>query len=91
MVHNRSNHHPTPPQKLFPLESAEHQDRDKALLNQLASTDAVVWSPQSDRDAMQSLSNLLDSSKLDMTTASIPKLVGLHVVSPNLLLTETDH
>jgi hypothetical protein len=33
------------------------------LLNQLASTDAVVWSPQADAQAVTALSNLLIAAK----------------------------
>ncbi len=41
------------------LEAAEDSNSENALLNQLASTQAVVWSPQADHEAVQSLSNLL--------------------------------
>ncbi len=34
-------------------------DAENALLNQLSSTKAVVWSPQADSEAVQALSNLL--------------------------------
>jgi hypothetical protein len=45
------------------LESAENQARENALLSQLAATKAVVWSPQADRDAVQSLSDLLAAAQ----------------------------
>lgn len=45
------------------LESAENSDSESALLNQLASTEAVVWSPHADHDAVQSLSNLLSEAQ----------------------------
>jgi len=41
------------------LETSEHSDLENVLLNQLASTEAVVWSPQTDHQAVQALSNLL--------------------------------
>jgi hypothetical protein len=41
------------------LEVAENSVSENALLNQLASAKAVVWSPQADHEAVQSLSNLL--------------------------------
>lgn len=37
----------------------ENSDSESALLNRLASTEAVVWSPQSDSAAVQALSDLL--------------------------------
>jgi hypothetical protein len=50
------------------LESAESLDAESSkleqnLLNQLASTPAVVWSPQADHAAVQSLSNLLAAAQ----------------------------
>jgi hypothetical protein len=33
------------------------------LLNQLASTEAVIWSPQADHEAVQALSALLEAAK----------------------------
>jgi hypothetical protein len=45
------------------LETAENRDLENTLLNQLASTEAVVWSPQADRAAVQSLSDLLVSAQ----------------------------
>jgi hypothetical protein len=41
------------------LEAAENSDSESALLSQLASTKAVVWSPHVDHEAVQSLSSLL--------------------------------
>ncbi|MEH2362083.1 hypothetical protein [Nostoc sp.] len=43
----------------FSLEDTEESDSTKALLNQLASTEGVVWSPQADPEAIQALSHLL--------------------------------
>ncbi|RCJ31453.1 hypothetical protein A6769_30920 [Nostoc punctiforme NIES-2108] len=43
----------------YSLEDAEDSDSTKALLNQLASTQGVVWSPQADPEAIQALSDLL--------------------------------
>jgi hypothetical protein len=45
------------------LEPPGEVDRANELLQQLASTEAVVWSPQSDSVAVQALSNLLDTAK----------------------------
>ena len=45
------------------LEPAEDSDSEKALLNQMASTEAVVWSPQADRTSVQALSDLLAAAK----------------------------
>ncbi|MCP2727094.1 hypothetical protein [Limnofasciculus baicalensis] len=41
------------------LEPAEHTNSENVLLNQLASTSAVVWSPQADGESVQALSELL--------------------------------
>jgi len=41
------------------LETAKNSDSESVLLKQLASTEAVVWSPHADHEAVQSLSNLL--------------------------------
>lgn len=41
------------------LEPAEDINSENVLLNQLASTSAVVWSPQADRESVQALSELL--------------------------------
>lgn len=41
------------------LESTENYDPQSALLEQLVSTEAVVWSPHADRVAVQALSDLL--------------------------------
>jgi hypothetical protein len=38
-------------------------DREKALMNQLASTEAVVWSPQADAAGIQALSDLLAAAQ----------------------------
>lgn len=45
------------------LETAENSDSENALLNQLASTSAVVWSPHTDSAAVQALSGLLGSGQ----------------------------
>lgn len=39
-------------------------ENENALLNQLASTEAVVWSPQADQSAVQALSGLLEAAKV---------------------------
>ena len=44
---------------LEPAENGEDSDSRNALLNQLASTEAVVWSPQADEKAVRALSDLL--------------------------------
>lgn len=41
------------------LEPSENSHSENLLLNQLASTEAVVWSPQADSEAVQALSELL--------------------------------
>jgi hypothetical protein len=41
------------------LEPSEETDSENALLTQMALTEAVVWSPQADHAAVQSLSELL--------------------------------
>ncbi|WP_396133685.1 hypothetical protein [Chamaesiphon sp. OTE_75_metabat_556] len=41
------------------LEANRNSDSESVLLNRLASTEAVVWSPQSDVAAVQALSDLL--------------------------------
>jgi hypothetical protein len=41
------------------LEPDPNSDSESALLARLASTEAVVWSPQSDLAAVQALSDLL--------------------------------
>lgn len=41
------------------LEPAEDTNSENLLLNQLASTSAVVWCPQADRESVQALSELL--------------------------------
>jgi hypothetical protein len=45
------------------LETSENRDVGNALLNQLASTEAIVWSPHADHAAVQSLSDLLASAQ----------------------------
>ena len=45
------------------LEPTRADDRANALLQQLASTEAVVWSPQTDSASVQALSNLLVAAK----------------------------
>lgn len=39
-------------------------DLEKSLLNQLSSTEAVVWSPQADHEAVQALSDLLVAAQV---------------------------
>jgi hypothetical protein len=41
------------------LESCGEIDQENALLDQMASIEAVVWSPQTDQAGMQALSDLL--------------------------------
>ncbi|MGD2179808.1 hypothetical protein WB391_01685 [Lusitaniella coriacea LEGE 07167] len=41
------------------LEPAQESSEENSLLHQLSSTEAVVWSPQADSEAVQALSNLL--------------------------------
>jgi hypothetical protein len=43
--------------------SLESIDDEQTLLDKLASTDAVVWSPQSDSQAILALSDLLSAAK----------------------------
>ncbi|MEH2051066.1 hypothetical protein [Nostoc sp.] len=43
----------------YSLEDTEESDSTKALLNQLVSTQGVVWSPQATPEAIQALSDLL--------------------------------
>jgi hypothetical protein len=45
------------------LELSEEADPAKVLLQQLASTEAVVWSPQADSASVQALSDLLVAAK----------------------------
>lgn len=45
------------------LESTAEMDAEHVLLQQLGSTEAVVWSPQADSEAVQALSNLLIAAK----------------------------
>lgn len=41
------------------LETASNEHHENTLMNQLAVTNAVVWSPQADHQAVQALSELL--------------------------------
>lgn len=43
--------------------SLEPADEKEMLLTQIASTEAVVWSPQTDQAAVQALSELLVAAK----------------------------
>lgn len=43
--------------------SLETSDAENILLNQLASTSAIVWSPQADNRSIQALSDLLATAK----------------------------
>jgi hypothetical protein len=43
--------------------SLESIDDERTLLDKLASTDAVVWSPQSDSQAILALSDLLSAAQ----------------------------
>lgn len=45
------------------LSMTDTQVQEDALLNQLASTEAVVWSPYDAHDAAQTLSDLLVASR----------------------------
>jgi hypothetical protein len=45
------------------LEPTAETDPQNVLLNQLASAEAVVWSPQADSAAVQALSDLLVAAK----------------------------
>jgi hypothetical protein len=45
------------------LDSSDNRDTEQVLLNQLASSEAVVWSPQTDPQAVQALSDLLVSTQ----------------------------
>ena len=45
------------------LEPVENSHSENVLLNQLASTSAVVWSPQADSEAVQALSELLATAQ----------------------------
>ncbi|MEQ8465106.1 hypothetical protein [Coleofasciculus sp. G1-WW12-02] len=45
------------------LEPVGNSDSANALLNQLASTEAVVWSPQADQASVQALSDLLVAAR----------------------------
>ena len=41
------------------LDTSSNEYHENTLMKQLTVTDAVVWSPQADREAVQSLSQLL--------------------------------
>jgi hypothetical protein len=41
----------------------ETSDSENTLLEQLAATDAVIWSPQTDNQSIQALSNLLATAQ----------------------------
>jgi hypothetical protein len=45
------------------LETPGNADQENELLQQLASTEAVVWSPQTDSASVQALSDLLVAAK----------------------------
>jgi hypothetical protein len=45
------------------LEPTEETTPENVLLSQLASVEAVVWSPQTDRSEVQALSDLLAAAK----------------------------
>lgn len=41
----------------------ETSESENALIEQLAATDAIVWSPQTDNQSTQALSNLLATAQ----------------------------
>ncbi|MBE9059200.1 hypothetical protein [Sphaerospermopsis sp. LEGE 08334] len=45
------------------LESPDYQSQEKLLLEQLASTEAIVWSPYDAHEAAQTLSDMLTAAK----------------------------
>ena len=47
------------------LESTDNQEHENALLKQLESTEAIVWSPYEAHEAAQTLSDLLTAAKQD--------------------------
>lgn len=47
------------------LEPVEEPNSESALLEQLSSTEAVVWSPQATPEAVQNLSELLAAARGD--------------------------
>lgn len=47
----------------YNLESIREDDPANALIQQLLSTEAVVWSPQTDSASLQALSDLLVAAK----------------------------
>ncbi|WP_425216630.1 hypothetical protein [Tumidithrix helvetica] len=46
------------------LDSTHAAHHENTLIEQLALTDAVVWSPQADRQAVQALSDLLVTAQI---------------------------
>ncbi|MEG3436738.1 hypothetical protein V0288_06365 [Pannus brasiliensis CCIBt3594] len=49
----------------YNLESTEKSEPETSLLDRLAATEAVVWSPQADSVGVQALSDLLDRAKAE--------------------------
>ena len=47
----------------YSLETTEDKDLKNTLLQQLTSTEAVVWSPQAEPEAIQALSELLTATQ----------------------------
>jgi hypothetical protein len=45
------------------LQPTEEANLEQSLLDRLASTEAIVWSPQADSEAVQALSNLVSAAK----------------------------
>jgi hypothetical protein len=45
------------------LEPIEGESSEQILLDRLGSTEAIVWSPQADSEAVQALSNLITAAK----------------------------
>ena len=41
----------------------ETSDSENTLIQQIAATDAIVWSPQTDSQSIQALSNLLATAQ----------------------------
>lgn len=48
------------------LEPTDEQDPENLLLNQLASTEAIVWSPHEAYEAAETLSELLKAAKQEI-------------------------
>jgi len=46
------------------LETASNEHHENTLMKQLTVTDAVVWSPQADHQAVQALSQLLVAAQV---------------------------